>query len=80
MLPRVLQSNIHYNTVPTSGQLSAWRTEITGLYATGGYDTTEFSDHLIREYNRRSIVGGFTGLTIGPYDDGYRYIGTGNFT
>lgn len=80
--PRLLQAEIHSNFSTVSGDWEAYKTQITGLYSVTGYDATgnatfgDFSDHLIREYNSKIIELGMpTGLTIQPYDAGYRLTG-----
>ncbi len=80
--PRLLQAEIHSNFSTVSGDWAAYKTQITGLYSATGYGASgngtfgDFSDHLIREYNGKIIELGMpTGLTIQPYDAGYRLIG-----
>ena len=80
--PRLLQAEIHSNFSTVSGDWAAYKAQITGLYSATGYDATgnatfgDFSDHLIREFNGKIIELGMpTGLTIQPYDAGYRLTG-----
>ena len=80
--PRLLQSEIHSNFSTVSGDWAAYKTQITGLYSATGYAASgnatfgDFSDHLIREFNGKIIELGMpTGLTIQPYDAGYRLTG-----
>ena len=80
--PRLLQAEIHSNFSNVSGDWAAYKAQITGLYSATGYDATgnatfgDFSDHLIREFNGKIIELGMpTGLTIQPYDAGYRLTG-----
>jgi hypothetical protein len=72
MNPRILQSEIHANLQPTTGDITGWRAEITGLYLTGGYRTVtdspisgtgsfgnqDFASHLMKEYNRKCYYAG----------------------
>lgn len=80
--PRLLQAEIHSNFSVVSGDWAAYKTQITGLYSATGYAASgnatfgDFSDHLIREFNSKIIELGMpTGLTILPYDAGYRLTG-----
>jgi len=74
-MPRDLLHEIHSNTRPTSPELSGYYAEITGNY--DNFEQDDYHDHVIREYNRRAWNYGFTGQMITPYDDGFRYVGTG---
>ena len=93
-----LKDRIHTSTSTGSGDWASFRTEVTGTYTTqGGTGTagilgenyTDYSNHLIREYNKQidiridSWTGTAvqtTGLPISPFDAGFRYTGTGNFS
>lgn len=77
--PRLIQAEIHNDYSTVSGTWVAYRAEITGLYSTTGYAASgnatfgDFSDHLIREYNRKiERLNMPTGLYIQPYDAGFR--------
>lgn len=92
-----LKDRIHTSTATGSGDWSSFRSEVTGMFLTGlgtgsggvlGVNYTDYSNHLIREYNKQvdlridSWTGTAiqtTGLVIEPHDAGFRYTGTGNF-
>ena len=76
-MPRLLQATIHSNLLPTTGELSDYRTQITGLYTTE--TAVDFDNHLIREFNRKCHYADQTGYMIEPFDGGFRYLGTGAF-
>lgn len=80
--PRLLQGDIHSNYSLVSGDWVAYRGQITGLYSATGFAASgnavfgDFSDHLIREYNRKiERLNMPTGLFIQPFDAGYRITG-----
>jgi hypothetical protein len=93
-----LKDRIHTSTSTSSGDWASFRSEVTGMYITGGgtgaaaslgVNYTDYSNHLIREYNKQidiridSWTGTAvqtTGLPISPFDAGFRYTGTGNFS
>ena len=81
-MPRTIQDLVHTNYATGSGLWMQYRGDITGLYSTGTserYD--DFDNHVIREYNRKiDVLGQPTGLLIEPYDAGFRYVGTGDFS
>lgn len=76
MGPRQLQSQIHSDYSNVSDTWVAYRTGITGLYASSSRKD-DYPDHLIREYNKKiKNLNQATGLFIYPFDGGYRFIGT----
>lgn len=75
-MPRLTQAEIHVETGVNSGIWTGYRAEITGFY--GSYDRVDLDDHVVREFNRKiHDLNLPTGLFIGPYDGGRRYIGDG---
>jgi hypothetical protein len=84
-----LLQEIHSSTGVESGDWSGFRHRVTGYYLVSGTTTKELeASHLIREYNNqvnlryKAWTGASpvtTGLFIEPYDDGFRYLGTGGF-
>jgi len=75
-MPRFQQAEIHSLVNPSSGDMTGYRATITGLYPL--FDTKDdFNDHVLREFNRVAHVSGWTGMMFSPYDDGFRYVGTG---
>jgi len=93
-MPNDLLSEIHSSTGIQSGDWATFRAEVTGMYLLSGQGTGNLgggwdAQHLIREYNRNvfnlesSWTGSApatTGLLIRPFDGGFSYLGTGNFT
>lgn len=87
-MPNDLLSEMHSSTGVASGDWAAFRAETTGMYLLSG--SKEYnSQHVIREYNRNvfrlesSWTGdapATTGLLLRPFNDGFSYVGTGNFT
>ena len=93
-----LKDRIHTSTSTGSGVWASFRSEVTGIYITGGgtgvaesagVNYTDYSNHLIREYNKQADIRidswtgraiQTTGLHISPFDAGFRYTGTGNFS
>ena len=74
-MPRILQSEIHSNFSLDTGVWNNYKTGIIDLY-NNIQNKEDFNDHLIREYNRKiDRLNQPTGLFIGPYDAGFRYIG-----
>jgi hypothetical protein len=74
-MPRILQSEIHSNFSLDTGVWNNYKTGIINLY-NNIQNKEDFNDHLIREYNRKiDRLNQPTGLFIGPYDAGFRYIG-----
>ena len=76
--PRLLQAEIHASFNTGSGDWAAYKAQITGLYSATGYAASgnatfgDFSD----QFNGKIIELGMpTGLTIQPYDAGYRLTG-----
>tara|TARA_A100001201_G_scaffold140061_1_gene132730 strand:- start:1094 stop:1369 length:276 start_codon:yes stop_codon:yes gene_type:complete len=87
-MPIDLLSEIHSSTATGSGDWASFRAEVTGMYLLSGQDSEVGRQHLLREYNRnineryKSWTGSSpvtTGLFIDPYNNGFSYIGTGNF-
>jgi len=92
-----LKDRIHTSVATGSGDWASFRSEVTGTFlndqGTGaggiaGINYTDFSNHLIREYNKQvdiridswtGAAAQTTGLVIEPFDDGFRYTGTGGF-
>tara|TARA_Y100001951_G_C11285421_1_gene268358 strand:+ start:42 stop:404 length:363 start_codon:yes stop_codon:yes gene_type:complete len=87
-MPNDLLSEMHSSTSVDSGVWADFRAEATGMYLLSG--SVEYnSQHVIREYNRNvftlesSWTGdaiATTGLLLRPFNDGFSYIGTGDFT
>tara|TARA_R100000734_G_C3292225_1_gene83906 strand:+ start:144 stop:446 length:303 start_codon:yes stop_codon:yes gene_type:complete len=93
-----LKDRIHTSVATGSGDWASFRSEVTGKFlndggtgagAIPGVNYTDFSNHLIREYNKQvdiridswtGAAGQTTGLLIEPFDAGFRYTGTGNFS
>lgn len=73
-MPRFKQSEIHASGSPSSGDFASWNAELAGYYNSGNAE--EISNHLIREFNRKAYVFGYTGQMVTPHDDGFRFIGT----
>ena len=92
-----LKDRIHTSIATGSGDWASFRSEVTGKFLTdggtgvggiAGGNYTDFSNHLIREYNKQvdmridswtAAAGQTTGLVIEPFDAGFRYTGTGGF-
>jgi len=87
-MPNDLLSEMHSSTSVASGDWAVFRAEATGMYLLSG--SKEYnSQHVIREYNRNvfglesSWTGdapATTGLLLRPFNDGFSYVGTGDFT
>tara|TARA_R100000734_G_C3274961_1_gene69966 strand:+ start:26 stop:298 length:273 start_codon:yes stop_codon:yes gene_type:complete len=87
-MPSDLLSRMHSSSSVDSGIWADFRGEITGSYGLSG-SKEYYSQHVIREYNRNvfnlepawtgSAIA-TTGLLLRPFNDGFSYIGTGNFT
>ena len=93
-----LKDRIHTSIATGSGDWASFRSEVTGKFlndgGTGiggiaGDNYTDFSNHLIREYNKQvdfkidsweGVASQTTGLIIEPHDAGFRYTGTGDFS
>jgi hypothetical protein len=90
-MPTDLLGEIHSSTATTSPDWATYRSEVTGMYLLSGQGGGEWdSQHLIREYNRKinslspswtgTIEANATGLFVEPYNAGFSYQGTGDFT
>ena len=81
-----IRDSIHPDFATGSGVWQEYRSILTGEFVSGGGALSgryqEFTDD-IREYNRKinwlSGQWGDTGLFLEPYNEGFRYTGTGNF-
>jgi hypothetical protein len=75
MGPRYLQSQIHSDYSTGSNAWTEYRNSIKTMYD-ASTSKVDFTDHLIREYNRKiDRLNQPTGLFIAPYDGGFRFIG-----
>jgi len=75
-MPRSLQSKVHSQYSADSLIWEGYKTEVSGLFSSLPI-TADFSDHLIREFNRKvDRLGLSSDLMIAPYDAGFRFIGT----
>jgi hypothetical protein len=74
IVPRQLQNRIHTDFSTGLAAWEAYRAEITGVYPAGG-SLADYSNHLLREFNRKVDEFGHTGLFFNPKDAGFRYIG-----
>ena len=71
---RILQQDIHSDTGTGAALWSGYRASIQAEYNTGL--ATEFGPHLFREFNRKVVSLGHTGLAFIPYDAGFSFFGT----
>jgi hypothetical protein len=75
MGPRYLQSQIHSDYSTGSNAWTEYRNSIKTMYD-ASTSKVDFTDHLIREYNRKiDRLNQETGLYIAPFDGGFRFIG-----